>query len=396
MSIARTMLKKMIFYDSYRAYNGLNILTPVDGTGVWMIDMNGNFLNYWEMNYKPAGYTKLLPNGNILYSGKLDSNHSLDVPGSGGIIIEKDWNGKNIWEYTSNYLHDDFLRLKNGNTFVVKWCNIPNEIAKRIHCGYQKPENCKEIWGDVLQEVDNKGRLVWQWVAHEHLDPNIDIGCPLCSRIAWPHINSIIMLQDGNILLSLYKNNSLIIINKDSGDIIWRWGMEELTHPYSLSLLDSGNVLLFDSGYHSKGIDIANSRILEIVPYKGDIVWYFEENKAKHGLLFYSSSISSCQKLPNANVLVCEGNTGRIFEITEDGQLVWEYMNDLPVSNASIIQPKYNKLFSAYRYGFDYSGLPGNKYNRQEEQSMPGTVQNQSNDKTMEDNILKRLQQLGY
>ena len=346
------------------------------------------------MKYKPAGYTKLLPNGNILYSGKLNSNNILDIPGSSGIILEVDWNGKIVWEYIDDYLHDNVLRLKNGNTLVIKWCEIPSEIVTKVNCGYQKPENCKIIWGDILQEIDNKGNLIWQWIAHEHLDPDIDIGCPLCSRIAWPHINSIAILQDGNILLSLYKNNTLIIIDKKSGDIVWRWGMEELAHPYSLSLLENDNILLFDSGYHSKGIDLSNSRILEIVPYKGEVVWCFEEKKARHGMLFYSSSVSSCQKLPNANVLICEGNTGRIFEITEEGDLVWEYINNLPRIETSVIDSKHSKLFSAYRYGIDYSGLEGNVYNGQEEQSVPSTIQ--SNEKKVENDILKRLQQLGY
>ena len=42
---------------------------------------------------------------------------------------------------------------------------------------------------------------------------------------------------------------------------------------------------------------------------------------------FYSSHISGAQRLPNGNTLICEGRTGRIFEITAQGEVVWEYVN---------------------------------------------------------------------
>ncbi len=42
---------------------------------------------------------------------------------------------------------------------------------------------------------------------------------------------------------------------------------------------------------------------------------------------FYSPRISNAQRLPNGNTLICEGDFGRLFEVTRDGELVWEYVN---------------------------------------------------------------------
>ena len=42
---------------------------------------------------------------------------------------------------------------------------------------------------------------------------------------------------------------------------------------------------------------------------------------------FYSPFISSAQRLPNGNTLVTEGSDGRIFEVTRDHELVWEYIS---------------------------------------------------------------------
>jgi hypothetical protein len=41
----------------------------------------------------------------------------------------------------------------------------------------------------------------------------------------------------------------------------------------------------------------------------------------------YSSFISSARRLPNGNTLIDEGMTGRIFQVTPKGEIVWEYVN---------------------------------------------------------------------
>jgi len=35
--------------------------------------------------------------------------------------------------------------------------------------------------------------------------------------------------------------------------------------------------------------------------------------------------MSGMQRLPNGNTLICEADVGRIFEVTNCGEVVWEY-----------------------------------------------------------------------
>ncbi|NIR13631.1 MAG: thioredoxin, partial [Desulfobacterales bacterium] len=42
---------------------------------------------------------------------------------------------------------------------------------------------------------------------------------------------------------------------------------------------------------------------------------------------FYSPFISSAQRLPNGNTLIVEGSGGRIFEVTNNHEIVWEYIS---------------------------------------------------------------------
>jgi hypothetical protein len=37
--------------------------------------------------------------------------------------------------------------------------------------------------------------------------------------------------------------------------------------------------------------------------------------------------IGSCHRLPGGNTLIVESMQGRAFEVTPDGEIVWEYFN---------------------------------------------------------------------
>jgi hypothetical protein len=79
---------------------------------------------------------------------------------------------------------------------------------------------------------------------------------------------------------------------------------------------------------------------------------------------FFSHIGSGCQRLPNGNILICASTEGHIFEVTREGQLVWDYFN--PVTKQygilNVLQdclPMTNQVFRAYRYGADYPAFHG-------------------------------------
>jgi hypothetical protein len=51
--------------------------------------------------------------------------------------------------------------------------------------------------------------------------------------------------------------------------------------------------------------------------------------------------------LPNGNTLICEGDFGRLFEVTAGGEVVWEYVNPYFGGPPSA---QHNRVFRAYRY----------------------------------------------
>ena len=78
---------------------------------------------------------------------------------------------------------------------------------------------------------------------------------------------------------------------------------------------------------------------------------------------FYSFHISSAERQPNGNTLICEGAPGRIFEVTPSHEIVWEYINPffLRVNRPTKGHPSNytNAVFRAHRYGPDHPALQG-------------------------------------
>ena len=87
-----------------------------------------------------------------------------------------------------------------------------------------------------------------------------------------------------------------------------------------------------------------------------EIVWIYETDGYAN-LRFFSKSMGTQQRLPNGNTLICEGMTGRVFEVTYEGEMVWEYVN--PFYGPDERFGNANRLFRAYRYDADFTGFAG-------------------------------------
>ena len=396
MNLAKKDLPPLRCYDPKRAYNGYTLFAPIGGKNVWLIDMQGRFVHGWQMPYRPGDYGVMLTNGHLLYAGKIIPGPLTEFGGFGGVLLEADWDGTIVWEYEDPYLHHDFCRMDNGNTMVLRWVSVPGDIASRIRGGVPGTERDGVIWTDSFQEVTPSGDVVWEWLGYEHLDPAVDIICPLCSRKEWTHANSCFVLHNGDIMTAFRRTDTIAIIDKSTGDIKWRWGVGELAHPHDPSLLDNGNILVFDNGAHRRLRPISYSRVVEVNPNTGKIEWEYKEDPPVH---FYGSFISGCQRLPNGNTLICEGPVGRIFEVTGNGELVWEFLSPFYYYIEGFGQT--NQIFRAYRYGSECEGLKAKTLDPDrfawvlQEKGKPGAPQiypPPDEEKTVHD----RLTRLGY
>ena len=200
------------------------------------------------------------------------------------------------------------------------------------------------------------GRVVWEWRAWEHLDPVEDgITWPMDSRAEWTHCNGLAEWPNGDITLSFRNTSEVIRVSRQTGRVLWKLQSPLLSGQHNPTPLPNGNLLLFDNGPHRLpdpihdpgGIGNASfpySRALELEVPSGRIAWRYQERRVSD---FFSPRISSAQRLPNGNTLIDEGWFGRFFEVTADGEVVWEYVNPYFTMGAAA---EVNQVFRAYRY----------------------------------------------
>ncbi len=370
----------------------------------FLIDMDGNVIHNWSLRGFPA---KLLPDGSII--GGLEFN-DLD---EAKYIAQEDWNGNIVWRFNNwekgwARHHHDFEREGNPVGYYAPGQNFVYEGKTLVLARSTILNRSISFWpldDEVIYEVDWSGNLTgFVWRANEHYR---QMGFNIWARIGiyyqmmtyylrstfqgWLHINSISELGENhwydegnetfnpnNIILDSRQGSFIVIISRETGDIIWRVGPDyskdteigqklgtiigqHHAHMIPKSLPGEGNILVFDNGGYA-GYGILGlpcrylrfySRVIEFNPISYEIVWKYEKKNGSINQRFYSDRISGAQRLPNGNTLICEGNEGRIFEVTSLNEIVWEYI--YPGANGEY---KDNEVYRAYRVPPEW--VPGN------------------------------------
>ncbi len=399
-------------YKPEKCYNGYT-LYPCPGGGAIIIDMHGNEIRRFE---QITGFPlKMLPNGHLMGSlrevknGLQDMDGLVEIDWDGKIVWESSC-------ALSHRQHHDFQREGSPTGYFSTPEQEPKINGGKTlilcHETVRQPSiSDRELLDDVIVETDSEGNILWRWQASQHIDefgfspeqrktiynwPNFD---PRTGSCDWFHINCASWLGDNpwyrqgdsrfhpeNIIFGSREGCVMGIIDHTDGHLVWRLGPdfsenEKLmaigwiigqhhVHMIPAGLPGEGNILLFDNGgaagysvptpfnpTGNKAIHRDYSRILEINPVTLEVVWKYSAAEGGYfapleGFRFSSKLVSSAQRLPNGNTLITEGVDGRIFEVTKEHELVWEFTN--PVfngqGNGSAFQPPFmNMIYRAYR-----------------------------------------------
>ena len=85
--------------------------------------------------------------------------------------------------------------------------------------------------------------------------------------------------------------------------------------------------------------------------------WSYSDREA-----FYSPFISGASRLANGNTLICDGARGRVFEVTPEHKVVWDYWSPLGGEiqrGAKEGKSPAKALFRATRIPLGHPGLEG-------------------------------------
>lgn len=337
-----------------------------------LVDMNGNVVHAWPEDISSSPKctlprAQLLENGNLLSLSRKYRCAPKERPG--GWIVELDWRSnltRKLMPPKGQSAHHNFERVDNGHTFVVVFEDIPEEYKMKL-----KDPLRRNLYfeSDAILEFDENGRIVWEWHAYEYFDinmaalqdfypydfyseyykvdktvvlPGTELRKFFCDD--WTHINTVRIIPEnkwydagderfrpGNVLINPRNFNRVYIIDKESKDIVWYYTgnfMGGLAHPHDpymipKNLPGAGNILIFDNGIGGTiTLHCGRSAVLEINPVTKEVVWDYAPNNK-----FFSQYQGLAQRLPNGNTLICESNTGRLFEVTREKEIVWEYVS---------------------------------------------------------------------
>ncbi len=336
------------------SFKGYTLVFANSGKFAALLDMEGRVCHRWEYR-EGLTYATLLPNGNLLGRTPLPSDfeRTRGLGGSGGSIVELSWDGVKLWEHRDPWMHHDYERTLTGETVYLRWEEMPADVSARVRGGYRTPEDPIHMLGDAIREIDADGETTGEWRVWERLSIEDNVICPLEGRREWTHANSIHVTKSGDFLLSFRSTSAVAIVSRETGGLIWRWGDGELGHQHHATELDSGNILVFDNGSHSR--NRAASRVVEVDRETNEIAWSYEGSPP---VSFFSSYISGADRLPNGNTLICEGAHGRLFEVTNRGEIVWEYIIPFFAPDSGGRNPS-NAIFRTHRYAPDYPAFTG-------------------------------------
>ena len=335
--------------DRDRVFPGFTLFAPQSGGGhVYLIDLAGKVVHSWRMPYSPGNYGYLTERGTLFFNAKIVEDSARFIsrqPWKGGAALEADWSGRILWEVRHPDHHHDGIKLRNGNVLLLCLSELPQHLVSRVEGGMPGTEHQGKMYADYLVEMTTEGLAVWEWRSWEHLDPERDrITAVQERREEWTHGNGLAELPNGDIVVSFRTISTVIIIDRKTGKILWKLGAPPLCGQHAPTPLSNGNLLLFDNGPHRLDHAMPFSRVIEIELATKQIVWKYQEKREYE---FFSPRISNAQRLANGNTLVCEGDFGRIFEVTTGGELVWEFVN--PYFGEGPNGPN-NRVFRAYRY----------------------------------------------
>jgi len=314
-----------------------------------------------------------------------------------------------IWISTQ---HHDIQREGNPVGFYVPGMSF-KEKGKTLILGHAWHKNPKIseylLMDDTMFEVNWEGKVIWEWKASDHFDEyGFDADAVKALKgwkpkkgkedhgFDWWHQNCASYLgpnkwydsgdkrfHPDNIILDSREANILCVIDKKTGKVTWKAGPDYTRgedrkigqivgphHTYMIpkGLPGEGNVLVYDNGGQAgygkpnamgpEGIATVHrfySRVVEIDPVSKEVVWeYSIKTHKKPWKLFgykeFSPFISSAQRLPNGNTMICEGSNGRFIEVTREGEIVWEYVSPYPGNI-----PGTNYVYRAYRVPYDWA-----------------------------------------
>ena len=319
------------------AQPGINLITKMgsdQSLEVILINNDGLMLNQWELNWfdiwpdadhlpahikpqsKPGTFIHgavLLPNGDLIFNYEYCG------------MLRVDKNGGVVWKLPYSTHHS--LELdEHGFLWTCGLLYLENADAGA---------ECELIEKQVIVKLDLDGNILNEWHVEDLLiASNLRSYLYLVNRKCdYPqdlHLNDVDPIPDsltgeffqsGDILFSLRNVNSVFVFNTISGQVR-KAVTGSFIGQHDPDAIDDGLISVFDN--RNGSATKTNSRII-LVETGDSVSTYYDGNEAD----FFSEKLGNHQWLGKGHLLIAESQMGRAFELDNEREVVWEYINRL-------------------------------------------------------------------
>lgn len=291
-------------------------------------------------------FDKLTPYNSLDFKMHHDTTFSyailaVDAEDYGFVILDRNFKDIDTIKAGNGYItdiHELVKDPKTGNYFLLAQRIVTVNLYELL--GYGSTE--AKILDLIVQEINSKGDVVFEWKCLDHLPITDAHGVNLSTTdiIDYVHCNGIMLDSDSTLLLSSRHLSEVTRINRNTGAIMWRLGthastlkfsfpndVDGFTYLHHAQKLSNGNILLFDNGNFKTG-----TRYSRAVEYSLDEtlmvatkVWEY-----RHDPDVTTNFMGSVQRLENGNTLIGWGSGSPSFtEVNPIGKIIYEgYMPD--------------------------------------------------------------------
>lgn len=316
--------------DATRVAPGLTLIVSAHTTGASLIDLDGAVVHRWNITWAEACPGRPTPEVELR-----DFWNRALLLDDGGLIVIFDYlamaridrDSHLVWSRCEPF-HHDVVRAAPGADRLLAL----RRRARTVHFA----DSTRDLLDDEIVELSMDGvelssLSVFDALAESPFAPvliRFDDRPPLISG-DYLHTNSVKPMhprvpsrleavREGNWLVSIRNLDLVGIIDPATRHFVWA-NATLWRHQHEPVLLDDGHILVFDN----EGAD-GRSRVIEIEPSDLAVKWVYDGGESAS---FESDCCGMAQRLPNGNTLVTVTTSGYAFEVTPEGDRVWEYRN---------------------------------------------------------------------
>jgi len=289
-------------------------LTPGHDTlqGAVLYDDRGDEVHAWQLDYAALAPDSE-PEQNVVLHGfeVLPDGSGLATFDNGDVVARVDACGAPVWTTPGRFHHvvsptvggvlwswrkEDLVKLDLESGKILDEIRLQTDIIEG-----------QNLYGMLaIRSAENKDELEYAGDAFhandvEALSPEMAIAFP--------------QFQVGDLLISLRELNFVGVLNPESRRLHW-WSHGPWFKQHDPDFLADGKISVYDNY-----MGLGQSRIIAMDPQTGEWTVTFQGNDA---VPFYSWRRGKHEVMPNGHLLITESERGRVFELTRDGQMVWE------------------------------------------------------------------------